>query len=141
MEPKDTVLDYLSSQSRNKIIFHSGLHFGVETVNVGLRLSEAIYNFSDSSTIAMQASTKLTEILNSAIMVHETFGRCLSIENLGILFEPELKVDFARLLDNYSQNNVLFVKWDGELDGHNICFLTKENGVKITITNLSHIAL
>jgi hypothetical protein len=69
------------------------------------------------------------------------FGRYLSIENIGVLFEPELKLDFASLLDSYSQNNVLFVKWEGEIDAENIYFLTKEKGIKKNIKNLSHIVI
>jgi len=89
----------------------------------------------------MRVSSELDRILNAAISNHDLFGKYLSIENLGILFEPELKIDFNRLLDSYSQNNALFVKWDGEIDSENIYFLTKENGIKINIKNVSHIAI
>jgi hypothetical protein len=89
----------------------------------------------------MKVSSELDRILNSAISNHDLFGDYLSIDNLGILFEPELKIDFNRLLDRYSQNNVLFVKWDGDMDAESIYFLTKENGIKINIKNLSYIVL
>jgi hypothetical protein len=89
----------------------------------------------------MRVSSELDRILHAAISNHDLFGKYLSIENLGVLFEPELKIDFNRLLDSYSQNNALFVKWDGEIDAESIYFLTKENGIKINIKNVSHIAL
>ncbi len=137
----NTIADYIQSQSRNKIIFHSRNLSELESVNIGLRISESIYNLKESGRIAMKVSSELDRILNSAISNHDLFGDYLSIDNLGILFEPELKIDFNRLLDRYSQNNVLFVKWDGDMDAESIYFLTKENGIKINIKNLSYIVL
>lgn len=135
------IADYIKSQSRNKIIFYSHDISDLQSVNIGLRISESIYNLNEPGRIAMRVLSELDGILNAAISQHEVFGRYLSIENIGVLFEPELKLDFASLLDRYSQNNVLFVKWNGEIDTNNIYFLTKENGIKINIKNLSHIVI
>lgn len=55
-------------------------------------------------------------MLNAAISHHEVIGRYLSIESIGILFGPELKTVFLRLPDSFSQNNLLYVKWDGEIE-------------------------
>ncbi|MCK9435716.1 MAG: hypothetical protein M0Q12_00745 [Synergistaceae bacterium] len=137
----NTITDYIQSQARNKVIFHSQDLSDLITVNVGLRISENIYNFKEPGRISMRVSSELDRVLNAAISNHDLFGKYLSIENLGILFEPELKIDFNRLLDSYSQNNALFVRWNGEIDSENIYFLTKENGIKINIKNVSHIAI
>ncbi len=137
----NNITDYIQSQARNKIIFHSQDISELESVNIGLRISESIYNFKEPGRIPMRVSSELDRVLNAAISNHDVFGKYLSIENLGVLFEPELKIDFNRLLDSYSQNNALFVKWDGEIDAESIYFLTKENGIKINIKNVSHIAL
>jgi len=136
-----TITDYIKSQSRNKIIFHSQDFSDLQSVNVGLRITECIYNLNEPVRIAMRVSSELDGILNAAISQHDVFGRYLSIENIGVLFESELKLDFASLLQRYSQNNTLFVKWEGEIDTENIYFLSKENGIKINIKNLSHIAI
>jgi hypothetical protein len=135
------ITDYIKSQSRNKIIFYSQDIYALQSVNVGLRISESIYNLNETGRIAMRVLSELDGILNAAISQHDVFGRYLSIKNIGVLFEPELKLDFSNLLDRYSQNNVLFVNWEGEIDAANIYFLTKENGIKINIMNLSHIVI
>lgn len=135
------IADYINSQSRNKIIFYSQDISALQSVNVGLRISESICNLNEPGRIAMRVLSELDGILNAAISQHDGFGRYLSIENIGVFFEPELKLDFASLLDSYSQNNVLFVKWEGEIDAENIYFLTKENGIEINIKNLSHIVI
>lgn len=137
----NAITDYIKSQARNKIIFHSQDLSELESINIGLRISESIYNLIEPGRIPMRISIELDRILNAAISNHDLFREYLSINNLGVLFEPALKIDFNRILDSYSQNNVLFVKWKGEIDADNIYFLTKENGIKINIKNLSHIVI
>ncbi len=138
---QDKIKEYLEYQSRNKIIFHSRAMLDLESVDIGIQISERIYNFKDLDKIALRLSSVLNEILNGSISHHEVFGKYLSIENLGILFEPSMRIDFERLLDSFSQNNLLFVKWDGQIDAENIYFLSKEKGIKISIKNLSHIVI
>jgi hypothetical protein len=130
-----------NNQSRNKVIFHFNDCFGINTVDIGIKISERIFNFQEPSRIAMRVSSELSEILDASISNHKMIGKYLAIKNLGILLESELKIDFVRLIENYSQNNLLFVKWEGEIDSDNLYFLTKENGIKINIQNLSHIVI
>ena len=135
------IIDYIKSNARNKIIFHREEIPGIVPVNIGQLLSESIFNFKETSKISMKVLIELDNIFHTCLIEHDLYGKFLSIANLGILFEPGLKLDFFRLLDSYSQNNVLFVQWDGEMDSENLYFLTKENGVKIHIKNISHIIL
>ena len=64
-----------------------------------------------------------------------------ALSNIGILIEPELKQDLTRLMEKHSNGNVLFIKWDGEIDQDNLYFLSKEKGIKINIKNLSQILI
>jgi len=52
-----------------------------------------------------------------------------------------LKLDFFAILDKYSRSNLLFIKWEGEIDEENLYFLSKIKGEKINIKNLSYIAI
>ena len=137
----DKISDYTSSQSRNKIVIHRDRIADIEPVNIGQTLSEAIFNFKETGKLPMRVSIELDHVLHDSITLHDVFGKYLSIANLGILFEPGLKIDFSRLLDKYSQNNVLFVQWDGEIDSGILYFLLREHGIKIDIRNLSHIVI
>lgn len=138
---REKLLGYIKSQSRNKIVIHSDQIPGVVTINLGLQLSEALYNIDETKHFSNSVLMKVDKMLNAAISSHTLFGPYLSVANLGILFEPELKLDFLRLLDNHSKNNVLFVKWEGEIDLDSLYFLSKENGIKTIIKNLSHIVI
>lgn len=137
----EKISNYIRSHSRNKIVFHQEELSGLNSFDVGRFLSEAIFNLKDPNKLSMKTSTELDKILENGTANHNTFGHFLAISNLGILFESDLKIDFPRLLDKYSKNQVLFVKWDGEIDSDHLYFLSKQNGIKINIKNLSHIKI
>lgn len=135
------ILKYGKSNPRNKIIFFFENMNGLRKINLGRKVSELIYNLEDSDRLALHVSNNLNSLLDLAIQDHDIFGKYLCIENPGILLEPELKLNFATFLGSYSQNNLLFVQWDGEIDDNSLYFLTKGSGVKINIKHLSHIVI
>jgi len=137
----DKIRKYIQSQSRNKIIFHTRELADLETINIGKLLSESIYHFEEQDKLPMRVSSELNALLDKSVAFHKLYGKYLSLENIGILFEQELKFNFVQLLENFSQNNALFIKWDGEIDADYIYFWTKEQGIKTNIKHLSHIAL
>lgn len=138
---ENQISSYLKSQSRNKIVFYKDNIFDFSAIDVGNLLAQAIFNLKDESKLPMRISSELELILKEAVIDHKCYGRILAISNIGILFEPDLKQDFNRLLDNNSNSNALFVLWPGEIDEEYIYFLTKDQGKKIDIKNLSHITL
>ena len=124
---------YLNAQSRNKIVFHSEILDGIKSVDIGKNLASAIEFVIVDNKFSMNVSKLLEQLLTSSIVTHEIFGKVLAITNLGILLEPELKLDIIKLFENYSNTNVLFIHWEGEILEESIYFLTKNNGVKINI--------
>jgi hypothetical protein len=134
------ILDYISSSSKNKIIFHEDIQNDF-TVDIGIALSNKIYGQNIDTRFSHTAISILEELLTESIINDENYGKCLFIKNIGILLEPELKLNFVKTLDKYSNNNTLFVKWDGEIDNGKLYFLTKQNGIEININELSHISI
>lgn len=139
--PENQISIYLNSQSRNKIVFYKDYPFDFDPIDLGYLLAQSIYNLNNESKLSMKVTTELDKILNTAIKYHNIFGKILAISNIGILLEPDLKQDLNRLFEKHSINNVLFVKWDGEIENGNLYFLKKETGIKININNLSYITL
>lgn len=141
MDKSIEILSFLKTQSRNKIVFYRNSINDIPEIDLGTELSQVLFNLNDLTKLPMKVSLELENMLNTATIDHEIYGRTLAISNLGILFEPELKVDFNNLLEKYSNSNVLFVKWEGAIDNENLYFLSKEKGIKININKLSHIAI
>ena len=138
---RDSLSTYLESQPRNKIVFIKNDMPGIEPLNVGDKLAKEIKHLVADSKIGLKSRLIIEELFSSSITKDSAFGKYLAIQNVGILFEPELKTDFLQILDKYSSSNTLFVKWEGEIENGFLYFLSKEKGQKIDIKNLSHIVI
>ena len=132
------IIDYIKTSSRNKIVLHKEPINGIVSIDIGLKLAEIISNFSNDNRVAMRASIELEKLLDESMVIHKGFGEIVAISNMGILFEPDLKIEINSLFDKYSKNNVLFVQWIGEIEKDALYFLTKEKGIKINLKNVSH---
>ena len=132
---------YLKSQSRNKIVLNKQDVIGIEAIDVGKKLSHEIRSIVSDAKIGMKSLIIMDELFSSSMRDNSVYGKHLAIQNVGILFEPELKTDFLQILDKYYSSNTLFVKWEGEIEDGILYFLTKEKGQKIDIKNLSHIVI
>ncbi len=130
---------FLLSQSRNKIVFYKDYPFDFTPIDLGFLLSQSIYSFDIDNKLSMKFLVELDNILCKSIINHNNFGKIIAIKNIGFLLEPDLKQDLRTILEKYSNNNSLFVKWNGEIENGNLYFLSKENGIKININELSHI--
>lgn len=136
-----TVLSYIESFSRNKIVFYKEPLLDIIPIDVGKLLAQSLFNFNNENRLPMIATEEIDKILSEAVLEHPNFGKTMAIANVGILFEPDLKQDFIRIIDNHSTNNLLLIEWEGEIENNAIYFMSKERGIKININNLSHIAL
>ena len=138
---KEKIIDYIQTESRNKIVIHKDEFPSITHLNVGYELAKGLSDLSLDNHFAVKAQGKLDLLLKNAIITHNEYGEILPICNLGILFEKELKINFASLIEQHSKDVCLFVNWEGKADRNSLFFLSKEKGVKINIENLSHIIL
>ena len=136
---ENLIVNYLKSNSRNKIVIHRNQIDNINTIDIGIELSKLIKELTTDNRFTLKSKAKLDELINLSIYNHHQFGDIISIKNLGILFEPGLKIDFLSFIDNISKSNCLFIKWDGEVDEENLYFLTRSKGIKINIKNLSNL--
>ena len=136
-----TILSYIDSYSRNKIVFYKEHLLDIIPIDVGKLLSQSLFNFNNERQLPMKAFDEINNIFDKAIFDHPNFGKTLAISNLGILFEAELKQNFKTIIDNHSTNNLLLIEWQGEIENDILYFMSKERGIKININNLSHITL
>lgn len=138
---ENKILEYINSQSRNKIVLYRNEILDIKAIDIGKQLAQRIYNFKEDTKLPIRVTSEIDGIINDSELQHAVYGRVKALSNLGILIEPELKQDLTRLMEKHSNGNVLFINWDGEIDQDNLYFLTKEKGIKINIKNLSHIII
>lgn len=130
----------MNSPSRNKIIIHREPIAELKSLNVGKELAARLEGLIGDRNISFKAKQEMENLLKSAIYEDSELGKVLSLTNLGILFEPEMKIDFKYILNKFSTDNLLFIEWKGEVEQNKLYLLTKE-GIEIKLDNLSYIAL
>ena len=135
------LLTFINSQKRNKIVIHEDSLPGLHSIDLGKKLAYVLKPIVNHKRLPLKCLSLIVSILSTSIEEDKLYGKYLAIQNLGILLEPDLKLDLAYLLDNFSTSNTLFVEWEGEIEGDNLYFQTKHKGKKIDISHLSHIVI
>ncbi len=133
--------DYIESHNRNRIVFHQNEISDIKPIDIGNLISSEIQSLLGDRRFSMKAKLKIENVLSTNINKHSNYGDILAISNLGILFEPDLKIDIVNILDKFSIGNTLFVKWDGEINSNELFFLSKQNGIKLELKNISYIVI
>jgi hypothetical protein len=125
---------YVKQNTRNKIVFCREDIGRITFVNVGLILSQFL---SDEESIANVYQLLCNRILNQHLY-NDIIGDYIAIENIGILFEPELKLDLHNILESYSRNQCLIIKSDAEIRDEVFYFLTPDDTAIISLSGLSY---
>ena len=99
--------DYLRQNTRNKIVFCLTEIDGIAFVDAGRSLSLAILDGED-------AANAVSHLFGSSHN-HPSIGNYLALKNIGILFEPELKLNLRDILLSYSKNLCLVILEDPDL--------------------------
>lgn len=141
----ETNIENFIKKARNKLIVinkkESDIITSVSFNNLGILLSEELNKIKTASNFSLRAKFLIENILDSIVIKNKNFGDIVALKNIGILFEPELKVDVLQLLDKHSRTYPLFMQWEGEIENNCLYFLTKVKGIEINIKNLSHIII
>lgn len=122
---------FLSTYPRHKLVLCNSKIKDVVFLDVGLELSMQIAN---SIRIQPQAIyDKLINLIEQNLKKHDAFGTYIGITNIGIIFEPQLGLNFRTIIDKLSKDYLLIIHTDGIFDNKEIYFLTKQKGVKVDL--------
>ena len=125
---------YLQQNTRNKIVFCRESIDGIRFINVGLELSQILGENPDDID---GADTAYKQVLGQS-QENSVIGMYLALENIGILFEPDLRLDVRSIFDTYSKNQCLIVKTDAEIANDRFYFLRKGDGTEVDLQGLSY---
>jgi len=84
-------------------------------VNVNLRLSELLLELTQKQR-ALRAARLLGDIVDGA------GGDVVLLDNIELLFAPELAQDPLRLLQGLSRNRIVIATWSGSFDGTTLTY-------------------
>jgi len=132
----------LAKSNASRLIFIRDHYKAISSsLDIGLELANELKNIEIGPKLPLVANKILHELLEENLIKDDYLGEIYSIKNIGILFEPELKIDFVSLCRKYSRDSNFIIEHQGDIDDENLYFLTKENGKKIELTDLNYTVL
>lgn len=95
----------------------------IKTINIGLELAKFLLDNYQKKHLDIIVSECIEKLINkNAEKIQSQNHKIVAIENIGILLEPELKLNAEKLLAEISKNKHLFVLWSGESDGQGLLY-------------------
>ena len=105
----DRLLEFIHSPSRNHLILSNGCLDGLKHTDVGFEVSCFIEDIIGDRHLSMRVQDYINKLFREHIFLSNDLGQYLAVTNVGILFEPLLKLDVEALFGRWSQNNTLFL--------------------------------
>lgn len=134
MTDTNEITKYVQQNTRNKIVFcHEDID-GITFVNVGLNLSQLLAN---DESFVNGYQLLCNRILNQPLY-NKNIGKYIALDNIGILFEPELKLDLHNIIESFSHNQCLIIKSDAEISDDKFYFLTPDDSTTISLSGISY---
>lgn len=93
---------------------------GWPLVNVNLALSEKLLELT-----AKQRALRVARIVDD--IVHEQLGDTVLLDNIEMLFHPDLKQDPLRLLQSLSRNRTIVATWRGAHLGTSLTYASPDH--------------
>lgn len=136
---RNIISDYLAQTTRNRLIFCHEHIEGLSFINVGRTLAEGLASQNlRSPMIAYIAEEILSDIL-SANNIDAEIGSYVALDNIGILFEPELAFNLRTVIDNASTNKAVFILSNGFINSDRFYFQQEGDSFSIDLQGLSYI--
>lgn len=86
---------------------------GLPRLNIGLSLSEKLLSLSEH-----ERRDEIIPILRDLLSNHNTF----ILENIELLFLPNLNVDVPTLMVSLARNRILFIVWPGQIEAGQLIY-------------------
>lgn len=130
----------ISVENRHKLFFVSGQCHGINFVDIGFHLSKAIENHLDNKHLSLFADERLEELIKNNVISDSEIGKYVAIKNIGILFEPELKLDLRAKFDSWAKSYVLIVDANEGMIINNTFYLAsaRNSTYSINLSEISH---
>ena len=135
------VINFICSPSRNHLIISDGCLPDLEYVDAGLEVSTFIEDKIGDRRLSMRVQDYINDMLRTHIRHSEEFGEYIAIKNIGVLFEPLLKIDLERFFDRWSQNIMLIFDKGKSTIEDNRLYLVKgcSNDYTVSLEGINYI--
>lgn len=131
---------YISTGTRNKLLFTSHHAVGMSFMDVGALLACAIESSLSNRHLSFLAEEELEKIIKANVCHSSEIGDYIAIRNIGILFEPALRLDLHAKLSTWSRAYVLIVDSAEGTIQKDIFYLAgdTDSSYKISLSDISY---
>lgn len=114
-----------------------------KAVNIGREMASVISGLdrNDSFGFGFLVEEAFRRAIKKNTFSDEKYGNVVVMENVGILFEPELGLNFTELLKSISKNTLVVLLWPGEMDWERLYFLNRNSNVFINQSDINYFIL
>lgn len=132
---------FLASRPRYKLVVcRENPCADITPLNLGYAISTKVACLQDRTTLSYIAPSIVDEVINGAVTHVEDLGDVVVIENLGILFEPELGLIPSDIIMKHAKNKTFVLIWNGIYYNQALLYATDSICI-IDISNINRIAL
>ena len=129
------IIEFLDTAPKNRVVF---CNQSEGAVDLGEELSSLIKPHLEHKRLSMKTKDLIDELVQTNTKSSDEIGKYIAIKNLGMIFEPELKINFEHFLKTYSSDITIIIQWQGELSSNHLFFLSKAEGIKADLKNLTY---
>ena len=131
---------YISTGTRNKLLFTSHHAVGMSFMDVGALLAGAIESSLSNRHLPFLAEEELENIIKANVCHSSEIGDYIAIRNIGILFELALRLDLHAKLSTWSRAYVLIVDSAEGTIQKDIFYLAgdTDSSYKINLSDISY---
>lgn len=104
-----TLKPYISTINKHSLFFLKERTSDIKFVDIGTLLVHAIESSLDNQNLPFLAEEELEKIINKNVCHSSDIGSYIAIRNIGILFEPTLRIDTQAKFSAWSRNYTLIV--------------------------------
>lgn len=129
---------FLRQNPKHKLVFTNSEPAGFVFTDLGYEMATRLDGQSYPSVVATAA---FESVATKGTQDHPIYGKYLAITNIGILFEPELKLNVRLLLESFSHNTLLVVCSDGVIQNDTFHFDDSTEDYDIALSGLSYFVI
>ena len=130
--------DYLKHNPKHKLVFTKNEPSGFIFTDLGFEMATRLEGQPLPSVVA---SETFESVATKGMQVHPEYGKYLAIKNIGILFEPSLRLNVRLLFESISHDTLLVVCSDGIVQNDTFHFIKPTDGFGISLSGLSFLVI
>lgn len=133
-----TIDDYLKQNPKHKLVFSKSEPAGFIFTDLGFEMATRLEGQALPSVVATET---FESVVAKGTKVHPEYGRYVAIKNIGMLFEPSLRLNVRMLFESISNDTLLVVCSDGIVQNDTFYFINPKEGFDISLSGLSYLVI